>query len=287
MCKRNRSEGWKHAKLTGHSNEESIAKKIKNEIKFKENFEKKLNLNIKIESVNVGGLNEKSVDDVFGGKTKSKTDLTILFHNKKIKNISIKKSLGGQVYLIGVERFLDGFEKQFNKKISNEVKRSIRLFFGNAVDVEKIIDDIKLDDLKNDNQIKIKNYEKRKRRITWNTLEKYDQNLSNSLINWFKENIDNLFLFCFQRGLSNNSSDWADFVWYKNELNENKVDELFDLAELSKKLNSSNCKKDIFPGKTGGGTTIQLPFGFVQWHQSQIQFHHKFNKIQKLKSEMR
>ena len=38
-------------------------------------------------------------------------------------------------------------------------------------------------------------------------------------------------------------------------------------------------------GNVGGGTTIQLPFGFVQWHSptkkipGDMQFHHNHEKI--------
>ena len=38
-------------------------------------------------------------------------------------------------------------------------------------------------------------------------------------------------------------------------------------------------EKETFFGTTNGGTTIQLPFGFVQWHQHQMQFHHNYYKI--------
>lgn len=37
-----------------------------------------------------------------------------------------------------------------------------------------------------------------------------------------------------------------------------------------------------FYGYKNGGTTIQLPFGFVQWHQSSMQFHHSFDKIRNI-----
>ena len=67
MNSRNRSEGWKHAKISGHSNESDITKKLITMKLFRENLEKKLNLNSKIESATVGGLNEKNVEDVLGG----------------------------------------------------------------------------------------------------------------------------------------------------------------------------------------------------------------------------
>jgi hypothetical protein len=35
-------------------------------------------------------------------------------------------------------------------------------------------------------------------------------------------------------------------------------------------------------GTNLGGTTLKLPFGFVKWHQSQIQFHHNFELMKSL-----
>ena len=277
MSIRNRSEGWRHAKISGHSNETDITKKINNSKKFRENFEKKLKLNSKIKSAVVGGLKEKNVEDVFGKSTKSKTDLTITLENNGKSNISIKKSLVGQVYLIGVERFLRGFEIQFKKKISQDVERSFKLFFGGTEDIISIIDNARLKNIKDETKKKIKNYEKIKNRVTWSTLREYDLELSNTLIKWFKQNIEDIFLFCFQRGLSKKQTDWANFVWYKNELDENKIDLILDIKKLSVKINNDSFKSMIIPGKTLGGTTIQLPFGFVQWHQGQIQFHHNLN----------
>ena len=75
-----------------------------------------------IASATVGGLRETDVISVFGDKTKSKTDLTIVLKDGNTVNISIKKSWGGQVYLIGVDRFIAGFEKHFDKEIPAQIK---------------------------------------------------------------------------------------------------------------------------------------------------------------------
>jgi len=282
MNSRNRSEGWKHAKISGHLNESDITKKINNDKLYRENLEKKLILNFKIKSATEGGLKEKNVKDVFGGSTKSKTDLKIALINDKKINLSIKKSSGGQVYLIGVDRFINGFEIQFKKKIPQNIKQSFKLFFVGADNISKIIDKTKLNNIDDKKRKKIKIYERRKNRITWSTFKEYDLELSNTFIEWFKENISNVFLFCFERGLSKNKVEWADFIWYKNELKENKFDFIFNIAELSKKISDDSFRQMIVPGKTLGGTTIQLPFGFVQWHQGQIQFHHNLDLIKKI-----
>lgn len=282
MVTRNRSEGWKHAKISGHANENDITNKINNNNIFRENLEKKLNLKSSIKFAEVGGLNEKNVEDIFGGKTKSKTDLKIILKNKKKINISIKKSLGGQVYLIGVDRFLNGFEIQFKKKIDEDIKRAFKLFFSGANDILQIIDSAVLSKIEEKKKIKIKKYEKRKKRITWLTFEEYNLQLSLKFIEWFKKNINDIFLFCFERGLSNNKEEWADFIWYKNELMENEIDFIFDIKKMYKTINNNQFKQMIVQGSTLGGTTLKLPFGFVQWHQSQIQFHHNFELMNNL-----
>ena len=282
MNSRNRSEGWKHAKISGHTNESDITNKINKNNLYRENLEKKLNLDSDIKSANEGGLKEKNVQDVFGGSTKSKTDLKITFINSKKINLSIKKSLGGQVYLIGVDRFINGFEIQFKCKVPQNIKRSFKLFFAGADDTSKIIENTEIDNIEDKKKEKIKKYEMRKNRITWITLKKYDLKLSNAFIEWFKDNISNIFLFCFERGLSKNKSEWADYVWYKNELEENNVDAIFNISKLSKIIDNKKFKSMIVPGKSLGGTTIQLPFGSVQWHLGQIQFRHDLNLMRKI-----
>jgi hypothetical protein len=271
MATRNRAEGWKHAKLSGHSNETIITDKINLDNKFKEALANRLNIKSTLKLATVGGLNETNVLDVFGGKTKSKTDLVLEWSTKKT-NISIKKSASGQVYLIGVQRFIDGYEKQFDKVIPDDVERGIRLFIAGAKDIKEIQSEKKLSA---GVTAKIKAYEKSKNRLTWQTLEKYNAELTECLLDWFRSNIKELALFCFQRGLAAKKEDWADFVWYHNEVKEEVKDSLFNINEMIEELASKKSIAQIVPGTVGGGTTIKLPFGFLQWHKAQMQFHHQ------------
>jgi hypothetical protein len=271
MATRNRAEGWQHAKLSGHSNETIITEKINLDNNFKDALAKRLNINSTLKLATVGGLNETNVLDVFGGKTKSKTDLVLEWGTTKT-NISIKKSAAGQVYLIGVTRFIEGFEKQFDKTIPTDVKRGISLFIAGANDIQAIL---KEKSLSTGVKAQIRVYEQEKNRLTWQTLEKYNAELTDCLLDWFKSNIKDLALFCFQRGLAKNKEDWANFVWYHNEVDEMVKDSLFNIDEMVEELASQKSIAQIVPGTVGGGTTIKLPFGFLQWHQAQIQFHHK------------
>lgn len=170
------------------------------------------------------------------------------------------------MFLIGTERYLEGFQLQYETTIPENVKYAMRLFWG-AIDVSKIIDGY--------SESNVIAYEKHKNRITAQTLKKFDLKLYQDLISWFNTNISNITDFCFSKGLSKNEDDWANLIWYKNNLHENDIDELFTLSKLKVLV----AKEKAFYGTTGGGTTIQLPFGFVQWHQGKMQFHHNFNKI--------
>lgn len=274
MTKRNRSAGWQHAKHSGHQNEINILNLLKNDVEFKERLE--LILNSKIQHLSVGGLNEKSVLSVFDRSlTKSKTDLKITSKNKTF-NFSIKKSQGGQVYLITIQRFIEGIKKQFDINLGSNELKAINLFFGeDKEDVNEIIDSTKTSMV----DPKIKSYERRKSRLTIKSIKHYDQALPEVLLNFFKTNCAEVFLFCFSRGLAVEENEWAEYLWYINTIKEDKDFELNQIFEVGK-LASSIKNSDSFEyGTRNGGTTLQLPFGFVQWHQGQMQFHHKHEKI--------
>lgn len=279
MEQRNRSSGWKHAKLSGHKNEAILALRMQEDKEYIKNFLDRIGKsNSTIKSVEIGGLYETDVPCVFDGeKTKSKTDMKIMFDDDSVYKISIKKSEGGQVYLINTQRFISGFEKQYNKNIPENVKRAIKLYWGYSDETDDVIEKFATQ----------KDYEKRKRRVVADTLKLFDPILYKCLLNWFKENIYEITDFCFSRGLAANEEDWADVVWYKNELNENNEDEVFVISALCKKM-KENADKFVFYGNRTGGSTIQLPFGFVQWHSptkkipGDMQFHHKLATIKKV-----
>jgi len=269
---RNRSEGWQHAKLTGHENEEKLAKLTMSDPEVQKRLLKCAHLDpskVSIVNVEYGGLCESDVDSVFAGKTKSKTDMWLFLSNGKRLNVSIKKDTGGQVFLIGIERFINGFESQYKKTIPEDVKRAISLYFGSASDTIAIINKFGVE----------KALETRKHRLVAETLKAYDKSLAKILLDWFNENMYELFDFCFARGLAKNEDDWAQIVWYKNLVGENSFDTLFYLPDMK------NIPKDAEYGSRNGGSTIQLPFGFVQWHSPRkvipgnLQFHHSYEKM--------
>ncbi|WP_294986849.1 hypothetical protein, partial [uncultured Fibrobacter sp.] len=141
MATRNRASGWRHAKLSGHSNEALVKELLDTNAEYRTCFMNRIGLpNEIIRNISIGGLHETNVDGILGKKTKSKTDLKIFCNNERTITISIKKSLGGQVYFVRAGLFIEVFEKQFGESIPADVQRAIKLFWAAADDAIQIID---------------------------------------------------------------------------------------------------------------------------------------------------
>ncbi len=143
MEHRDRASGWKHAKLTGHKNEDLIKDLLDSDSEYASDFLRRIGCYYKgLVDTSIGGLHETNVESVIPGarKTKSKTDLKLFFDDGTHANISIKKSLSGQVYFVRAGLFIECFERQFNKTIPDDVIRAIDLFWAEADDAVAIIE---------------------------------------------------------------------------------------------------------------------------------------------------
>ena len=274
---RDRATGWKHAKLSGHENEAHVKELFDNSPEFRNRFLYRTGYEYEtIIDTSIGGLHETNVDGVLGKKTKSKTDLKIFCDSGKQINVSIKKSLGGQVYFVRVELFFNVFEIQFGKRIPENVKRAMRLFWAGADDAISIIEQYadKTDE---------KNYllQMRHHSLNATTLKNYDFNLYDAMINWFIDNAYELTKLSFTMGAAASPEEWSEFVWFINTLGENDIDDIFHIEEICEAAQNKSVEETYY-GDTNGGTTIQLPFGFIQWQQEQMQFHHDYWKIKAL-----
>lgn len=277
---RDRASGWKHAKLSGHENEVQVKQLLDSDPEYKAGFLRRVGYpSDSIKSCSIGGLHETNVPGVLGKKTKSKTDLKVFLDSGKQVNVSIKKSLSGQVYFVSVDLFIQVFEKQFRKQIPDHVKRAMQLFWAAADDAVSILE-------KYADRADVENYTLQIHHKSLNaaTLKRYDEFLYDAMLNWFCENAYELAKLSFTMGAASNPKEWSEFVWYINTLGENGIDEIFHIEEICKAA-QQKAREQTFYGDTNGGTTIQLPFGFVQWHQSKMQFHHKYTKVKELVEE--
>lgn len=267
---RSRSEGWERAKYEGHLNEDSFTREnVSSEILSI------LDEDEHIVSISGGGSKELKVVTLFGYKAPSKTDKVILT-NKRSITISLKKSDGGQVYLIPSDKFFSGFEIWYDKEVPSEVGEIITLFTGESEDVENVLMDERV--MKENMKV---SPTQRTRRLCFDALDVYDSTKVSQTLEWFRENIGLIADYVFSRGLSNDSDQFAEYLYYKNFLDENnhmdKVFKISDLADLCQR--NSNM---VEFGERYGRTSIQLPFGHVQMHKDTLQFHHSYSKISKL-----
>lgn len=269
---RDRASGWRHAKLSGHENESDVETLFKDQ-SFRDSFSKRLKIGT-IVSASVGGLCETNVPSVLGKKTKSKTDLQLLLADGTRINVSIKKSPGGQVYLIGVENFINGFEKQFNTTIPEDIKDSLRLYFFGHPNTNALLNDANV--VKGEDSLLIQ-YQREHNRLVWKSLYNYNKPKADALMTWFKDNMGNIATFCFSSGLASNKDDWADYVWYVNELGEGDFDHIFSIKDIVAAVVKNQAM--VLPSSKNGGSTTYLPLGFVQWHQEKMQFHHSMEKL--------
>lgn len=277
MEHRDRATGWQYAKLSGHRNEDLVKEMLDTNSEFQNAFLSRVDrVSECITKTSIGGLHETNVPSVNGNKTKSKTDLKVSLSNHEMINISIKKSLGGQVYFVRAGLFINTFEKQFATHIPDSVQRAINLFWAAAEDAVEIIEEYA-----DKSNSKNYNMQIRHRSLNAATLKNYDETLYNDLLSWFIDNAYKIAKLSFSMGAVLDRSEWSDYIWYINLLGENDANDIFYIEDICNAVQNV-AESETYFGISNGGTTIQLPFGFVQWHQGQLQFHHNYDKLKRI-----
>lgn len=228
METRDRATGWQYAKLSGHKNEELVKEAICNCDEFRNAFLKRVNkVSGEVIKCSIGGLHETTVPSVYGKKTKSKTDLKVYLDSDEVINVSIKKSLSGQVYFVRAGLFIETFEKQFGVDIPMNVKRAIDLFWAEADDSVEIIENFG-----DRRDIKDYNLQIRHKSLNAATLKTYDVSLYEILLEWFADNAYEIAKLSFSVGAVRDRTEWSDFVWYINLLGENDIDDIFFVEDI-------------------------------------------------------
>lgn len=279
---RNRSQGWTHAKKSGHQNEEDFGKQLLGDDGFIKLLEiRKFSERSKVTpKIAVDGA--KKVSSIFGDQTTSKIDLEIIWAEERAVRVSLKKSAGGQVWLISMERFKKCLEHYEVKLPGGHTELALALFIGGPN-----LDNIRAKfekALAKDSIVRPKIFaqEVNQKRLVAESIQDSFPGAWEELMDYLGSNIELITNLSFGRGLAKSEKDWADFVVY-NLAGAEQTFEITHLAELSAKLVDSD---PITAGPRNGGSTILLPTGFLQMHHPQgqnlLQFHHSYSKIQNL-----
>ena len=280
---RNRSEGWQHAKLSGHKFEEAVSLDIitkGSEINtvFTQ-FQKDRSLDCLPISASAKSGQAMSTSIINGvSRTQNKTDLEVKLNDGTTVIISIKKSMGGQVHLTKLKYFLESLT-YYNIDVPSEVSWVLKAFTGET-DKKNIFDFApeakgKLcGPFSNKHHSMLEIYQNR---LFANTLKSVYPQKWNLFYVWFNQNLAEITRIVFSTGHIKEEQYWAKVIYY------GPLNTFFEIERLVNKSSSSSI--DISPT----GSTLYTPWGFIQAHRPgkssgpyQLQFHHTGEKISRL-----
>ena len=288
MTGRNRSEGWTHAKISGHALEEQLAHTIASDKRLSSELHEDCFgvPEASVPRVAAGGIGATHVRCILGGVTPSKTDLCVQWRNGLTARISLKKSVGGQVWLVTPERFVAGFEAHFGMRIPEKAKQGLRMFIGplssaemnSALGGKRPLGPIRAKDGKSQ--------EFHQKRFVAATLNEIAPQVWASTLAWMRAELPRIAELCFARGLCCDGDAQADFVWYyiKDEESGKLIESrVIPIATIVQAITALPPQRRAIVGPRNGGSTITLPFGFLQMHRpagaNQVQFHHGLDSL--------
>ena len=271
-------------KISGHKNEEMIAEALNKNIAFRTHFCERIGMNASdFVAATAGGRHAPRVESIIGGKTAEKTDVRIMWQGGALTNISLKKDTAGQVYLVTVRNFVAVYEAQYNVTVPDKVRRALALFIGEAEDSKAILDatDLSVDGEK----VRSIAYEQN-HRLVFEVIRNYDANMASMLLGWLKKQIASVCELCFSAGAVKDRDKWANVLWYKNlvDADGQGLDFLVPISRIVSALVKNGDKNIVERGPKNAGSTIQLPFGHLQYHLKQLEFYQQLKKIQSLLS---
>lgn len=213
-------------------------------------------------------------------KVKTKANLRIAWKNGLYSDFRVKHESPSQIHLELTENFIEKYEARYGQCIPEKVKEALLLFTGRHGNQKQILDSISVNYVGDDVRDLERKYNDR---LTLASMHGYDENMVSSLLQWFKEQAANLFIFCFAHGAVEDSKCDGYYLWYHQEMCLGSDYKIYDLRELHRKL--QHIDKEYIVKKIGAndseqvGSTIALPFGNLQYHLHSLQFRHDPKKI--------
>ena len=279
---RNRSEGWKHAKEDGHRNENEFGERLKRQpelaAKIYEYILKtppETELGTRVD----GAMHVRSFD---GLQTTSKCDLRLLPSNgSKVVNLSLKKSDSGQAWLVSPTRFLDILEFHLARPVDDDAQRALRLFIGGEslpISAMEVFE--KGQSVSQKTTPEVSKLEKAQSRLSLHSISVVDRIGYESLLDLFRSHFEIIARLVFGLGASAELESEAQAIVYNRHAGGVQIFRVEDIMSAD-----TSVRQLIDRGPRNGGTTIWLPFGFLQMHRPQgqnlLQFHHKRTSIER------
>lgn len=278
-----KSEKKKHfgatQKKRGHENEDLIVASLNGDREFRSHFCCRVGRAAEeFVSAEGGGKNAKQEVSVLGGKTPGKTDVSVLWNDGTHTNISVKMNAAGQVYLVTAKNFVAAYEAQYEVVVPSKVCRALAFFIGEDSESRSILDatNIEIDGRKARKLAYDQNC-----RLMFDVIKNYDPLMASELLLFLHDKLANVFELSFAAGAVRDRGLWSDVLWYKNLVDDNGLDYLVSIPIVKTAIQRKLKHLVVEPGKHPG-STIQFPFGHLQYHKKQLEFYQKLKKIQQL-----
>lgn len=278
---RNRSEGWQFAKKDGHQNEQDFGEKLRRRPELAAKIYEYVFETTPSSELEISVDGNMRVEGFDGLPTTSKCDLRLKPSNGgRAANLSLKKSEGGQAWLVSPSRFLEILEFHLGTTVDHEAKRALWLFIGGdnlPMSAREVFE--KGLSLSKTATPEIAKLEKAQSRLSLNSIAAVDKIGYESLLDLFRSHFELITRLVFGLGASAELDTEAQAIVY------NRHDKGVQIFRIEDVMNSDTSTKELIDrGPRNGGTTIWLPFGFLQMHHPQgqnlLQFHHKRTNIE-------
>lgn len=164
--------------------------------------------------------------------------------------------------------------------IPSRVRRALAFFIGEDPESRSILEatDIAVDGSGSRKTACEQNY-----RLMFDVIKNYDPNMASELLSFLHDKLDNVFELCFAAGAVKDRSLWSNVLWYKNlvDVKGMGLDYLVSLPVVKAAIQRQLPMLTVGPTRHPG-STIQLPFGHLQYFHKQLEFYQKLKKIQSL-----
>ena len=274
MSNRNRSEGWRHAKISGHKYEHMLADEINYDTDhpLREFIEEKWQSKFIQADSSFGTSHLPSILD---DKTTSKSDVVVNLESGKNVGISIKKSKSGQVWITSLSRFIDCCNF-YGIEISDGALWSLATMTNN-LDNQSITETaplVEFTTLHKSGEF----LEQRDNRLLAKSIAEFYPKNWDELVSFFQKNYRFIVEMAFSRGLNATKDGIAELIYYREG-------QFFTIEEI---CNLKNV--ELIDTNSKNRNTIWLPFGFMQVHRPtakgksksgpfSLQFHHNLDRI--------
>lgn len=277
MSERNRSEGWQFAKLDGHKNEQELGVILRESSELTNLLHEIVYKKAQKNQPKVLVDGSKHVPSILGNSTVSKIDIDLIWETRQL-GLSVKKSNDGQVWLVGVDKFLKSLALVTGKDVPGDVEFVLSLFIGG----ENLsnFQDAFIRGLKLSKSERYYGQQLHQNRLMLKSIDKAFPKELTKAFEYFQENLRTMTELMFFTGLASRPEDSAQIIVY------NKVyagRNIFSKTDLLSNIDSTENLKRVIPGVLYGGSTIQFPTGSLQMHKPNgknlLQFRHSYKKV--------